>query len=291
LRVKTCQPSLPMSRLVERPMPRPKRWGEAELARLSAMVDQPSLFYWNGAQTQALLEEFRRHYPMEHAFPTSSGTAALHVAVAALRLKPGDEVIVPAITDMGSVIGILFQQAVPVFADLEPDTLNLDPADVRRRVTARTRAIMPVHFFGIPCDMGALQTIAREHGLALVEDCAQAWGARWQGQPVGTIGDLAGFSFNDFKHLSCGDGGMVVARSEEMGRDLSRWGDKDYDRVTGRRNPIELALNYRMSEPQAAVAAAQMTRLTEIVSARRRAGDRLTEQLEDTPGIRLPKAR
>lgn len=272
-------------------MPRPKRWGEAELARLSAMVDQPSLFYWNGAQTQALLQEFRRHCPMEHAFPTSSGTAALHVAVASLRLQPGDEVIVPAITDMGSVIGILFQQAVPVFADVEPLSINLDPADVRRRLTARTRAIMPVHFFGTPCDMHALRAIAAERGLAVIEDCAQAWGARWQGQPVGTIGDLAAFSFNDFKHVSCGDGGVVVARSAQAGRELSRWGDKDYDRATGRRNPAELALNYRMSEPQAAVAAAQLTRLSAIVAARRRAGERLAAGLNSMPGVLLPEVR
>ncbi len=252
------------------------------------MLGQESLFYWKGPQTTALIGEFRRHYPLQHCFPCSSGSAALHVAVAALRLKPGEEIIVPPITDMGSVIGILYQQLVPVFADLDPQTYNLDPADVRRKVTAKTRAIMPVHFAGNPCDLGALGAIAREHKLSVIEDCAQAWGARWQGKPVGTIGDTACYSFNDFKHLSCGDGGMVASNDATLGPTLQRWGDKYYDRVSGNRNIEEFAPNYRMSEPQAAVAAAQMTRLPGIVELRHRAGELLTSLLQDVPGIRLP---
>src|SRR4051812_3151780 len=148
--------------IVDEPFPQPKRWGATELARLTAMVDQKSLFYVRGPQTAALLEAFRRLYPLQHCFPTSSGSGALHVAVAALRLKPGDEVIVPPITDMGSVIGILSQQLVPVFADVDPRPYNLDPADVRRRITPRTRAIMPVHLGGNPCDMAGLLAVARE---------------------------------------------------------------------------------------------------------------------------------
>ena len=136
--------------IVDEPVPQPVRWGAPELARLTAMVQQPSLFYWKGPQTTALIEEFRRHYAFKYCYPCSSGTASLHIAVAALKLKPGDEVIVAPITDMGSVIGVLFQQGVPVFADLEPRTYNLDPADVRRKVTSRTRAIMAVHLAGNP---------------------------------------------------------------------------------------------------------------------------------------------
>jgi dTDP-4-amino-4,6-dideoxygalactose transaminase len=281
----------PTTPQVNEPLPRPQRWGAAELERLTAMVTQPSLFYWRGAQTAALLEEFRQRYPLTYCFPCSSGTASLHIAVAALRLQPGDEVIVPAITDMGSVIGILYQQAVPVFADLDPHTYNLDPADVRRRITAKTRALMPVHLAGNPCDMTALMAVAREHGLKVIEDCAQAWGARWQGQPVGLQGDLACYSFNDYKHVSCGDGGLVGTNQPTLGVGLGKWGDKFYDRETGGRDPLELAPNYRMSEPQAAVAAAQLTKLEEIVRRRNRAGSRLTEQLTGTPGLRLPGVR
>jgi dTDP-4-amino-4,6-dideoxygalactose transaminase len=280
-----------MSRLVDEPLPLPRRWGEAELARLTAMVGQASLFYWKGPQTEGLLTEFRKHYPLPYAFPCSSGSAAIHVAIAALRLQPGDEVIVPAITDMGSVIGILYQQGVPVFADLDPHTYNLDPADVRRRLTPRTRAIMAVHLAGNPADLAALGAIAREHKVVLTEDCAQAWGARWQGEPVGLRGDLACYSFNEYKHVSCGDGGIVATRDPQYGQGLSKWGDKYYDRVTGGRDPEELAPNYRMSEPQAAVAAAQLTKLADITAGRVRAGELLQAGLAGVPGLQLPAVR
>ena len=274
--------------IVDEPVPLPQRWGAAELARLTDMVKQPSLFYWKGPQTTALIEEFRRHYAFKYCYPCSSGTASLHIAVAALKLKPGDEVIVAPITDMGSVIGVLFQQGVPVFADLEPRTYNLDPADVRRKVTSRTRAIMAVHLAGNPCNTTALAAIAQEHGLALIEDCAQSWGARHQGQPIGLVGDFGCYSFNDFKHIACGDGGLVATNSEQLGPGLAKWGDKSYDRVAGGRAPEELAANYRMSEPQSAVAAAQLGKLTDIVARRNRAGELLTARLAGAPGLLLP---
>lgn len=279
------------SPIVNEPMPLPCRWGIAELNHLTAMVRQSSLFYWNGPQAARLFGEFRQHYPLQHVFPCSSGSAALHIAVAALRLQPGDEVIVPAITDMGSVIGILYQQGVPVFADLEPHTYNLDPASVRRRITDRTRAIMAVHLAGNPCDMAALMALAREHQLAVIEDCAQAWGARWQGQPVGLQGNLACYSFNEFKHVSCGDGGIVASNDVLYGPGLAKWGDKYYDRVAGGRDPEELAPNYRMSEPQAAVAAAQLTKLAGITAGRVRAGSQLTAGLTGAAGLLLPWMR
>jgi dTDP-4-amino-4,6-dideoxygalactose transaminase len=275
--------------IVDEPAPQPKRWGAAELARLTSMVDQSSLFYWKGPQTAALLEEFRRHYPLKYCFPCSSGTAALHIAVAALRLRPGDEVIVSPITDMGSVIGILYQQGVPVFADLDPHTYNLDPADVRRCITAKTRAIMAVHLAGQPCDLTALAAIAREHGVALIEDCAQSWGARHRGTPVGLVGDFGCYSFNDFKHIACGDAGIVGTHHEQHGPGLSKWGDKSYDRVAGGRSPEELAPNYRISEPQSAVAAAQLTKLADIVARRARAGALLTSLLAAAPGVIPPR--
>jgi perosamine synthetase len=276
--------------IVDEPLPLPVRWGDAELERLRPMVRQDSLFYWKGPQTAALVEGFRAQYPLAHCFPCSSGTASLHIAVAALRLKPGEEVIVPPITDMGSVIGILYQQGVPVFADLDPRTYTLDPADVGRRISGKTRAIMPVHLAGNPCDMAALGALAREKGLRVIEDCAQAWGALWQGRPVGTIGDLGCYSYNDFKHVSCGDGGMVGTNDPALGEGLSKWGDKFYDRVAGTRDPAELAPNYRMSEPQAAVAAAQMTKLPDIAARRNRAGTLLTSLLDGIPGLQPPLA-
>lgn len=281
-------PPPPTRPLVDEPQPQPKRWGAAELARLTAMVDQPSLFYWKGPQTMALVAEFQRQYPLKYCFPCSSGSAALHVAVSAVGLNPGDEVIVPPVTDMGTLLGILYQQGVPVFADIDPRTYHLDPAEVRRHITPKTRAIMAVHLGGNPCDLAALGAITREHKLVLIEDCAQAWGAQWQGRPVGTIGDFGCFSLNDFKHVSCGDGGVVGTNQEQYGPGLYRWGDKCYDRNVGGREPESLAPNYRFSEPQAAVAAAQLTKLPDIAARRNRAGDLLTSLLADVPGLLPP---
>jgi len=266
------------------------RWGAAELARLTAMVDQPSLFYWKGPQTEALLAEFRRTYPLQWCMPSSSCTAALHIAVSALQLPPGSEVITSPVTDMGSVIGVLYQQLVPVFADIDPHTYNLDPEDVRRRITPKTKALMVVHLAGNPSNMDALMAIAREHGLFVIEDCAQSWGAAYRGKPVGLFGNLACYSLNEFKHISCGDGGIVGTNDERFGPTLTKWGDKHYDRVTNNRNPEALSPNYRMSEPQAAVAAAQMARMHEIVGAHIRLGTRLLGRLRDLalPGVVLP---
>ena len=267
------------------------RWGAEELARLTAMVDQPSLFYAKGPQCGALLEEFRRTYPLQWCMPCSSGTASLHIAVAALQLPPGSEIITSPVTDMGSVIGILYQQLVPVFADIHPHTYNLDPAAVRRAITPKTRAIMPVHLAGNPSDMDALMAIAREHNLLVIEDCAQAWGAAYRGKPVGLFGDLACYSFNEFKHVSCGDGGIVGTNESRYGPTLAKWGDKHYDRVTNNRNPEALSPNYRLSEPQAAVAAAQLVKLPGIIATHIRLGSRLLGHLRRLalPGFSLPE--
>lgn len=283
--------------IVDEPFPRPVRWDEAELTRLTAALAQTSLFYWKGPQTAALFAEFRRLYPFEHLAGCSSGTAALHIALAALRLKPGDEVIVSPITDMGSVIGIIYQQAVPVFVDLDPETYNLDPAAIRRAITAKTRAIMAVHLAGNPCDMTSITVLARERGLAVIEDCAQAWGAEHQGRPVGLFGDFGCYSFNDFKHLSCGDGGMVGTNSPLYGPSLGKWGDKSYDRAAGERDvallrdPADLAPNYRITEPQSAIAAAQLPKLAAIVARRIAIAEQLTAVLAGVPGILPPVTR
>ena len=271
--------------VIEEPVPRPVRWDDRERRRLAEMIGQPSLFYWNGPQTELLLERFRRHYPLEFAMACSSGTAALHVAVLAAGIGPGDEVITSPITDMGTVTGILYQQGVPVFADLEADRYNLDPRDVERRISPKTKAILAVHLAGNPCAMEELRTLAERHGLFLIEDCAQAWGASCRGRPVGTMGDLACFSLNDFKHIGCGDGGIVATANPDLGSRLQRSADKGYDRVAGIRAPEFLAPNYRISEPQAAVAAVQMERMPEITERRRILGDLLTESLRGVPGI------
>lgn len=260
------------------------RWGEPERKQLEEMLGQDSLFYWQGPQTKLLLERFREVCPVKYAFNCSSGTAALHIAVNAVGIGPGDEVITSPITDIGTVIGVLYQQAVPVFADLGKSTHNLDVADVERRITPKTKAIIAVHLTGNPCDLDALRKLADERKLILIEDCAQAWGAKYRGRPIGTVGHLACFSLQNSKHITCGDGGIVGTNDERFGPLLQPCGDKGSNREGKRTFPL-FATNYRMSEPQAAVAAVQLTRLEAIAAKRHRLGKLLTEEIADAPGI------
>ena len=260
------------------------RWGAAELEQLTVMLKQNSLFYWKGPRTELFKERFRKHHPATSVHTCSSGTAAVHIAVAAAGTQPGDEIITAPITDIGTVTGILFQQAVPVFADLEPHTYNLNVEDVKKKITPKTRAIIAVHLAGNPCDMAALKLLADEHDLVLIEDAAQAWGAWYDGIPVGTIGHFGCFSMMNSKHISTGDGGVVCSVDQTFGPLMQKYGDKGSDRTT-RESAEVLASNYRMSEPQAAVGAAQLSRLEKIVVTRNRLGRLLTAGIADVPGL------
>ncbi|MBI4625677.1 MAG: DegT/DnrJ/EryC1/StrS family aminotransferase [Verrucomicrobia bacterium] len=267
--------------------PTPKiRWGDLERERFNAMLGQDTLFYWKGPQTTLALERFRKVCPLKYAHTCSSGTAALHIAVIAAGIGPGDEVITSPITDIGTVIGVIYQQGVPVFADLGAGTYNLDPADVERRITPKTKAIIAVHLCGNPCDMHALKAIADRHKLVLIEDSCQAWGAKFRGQPIGTAGHITCFSLQNSKHITCGDGGVVASSDERFGPLLQKSGDKGSDRSKAGGGFQMFATNYRMSEPQAAVLAAQLERLEGIAGKRARLGNLLTEKIAGLPGVR-----
>lgn len=266
-------------------MPKPVRWGEPELKQLGEAVKQDSLYYWNNKQTKLLIERYREFYGHKYVQPCSSGSAALHIAVAAAGIAPGDEVITSGITDIGTVIGVLFQNAVPVFADLEPYTGCLDPADVERKITPKTKAIIAVHLAGNPCRLAELKAIADKHKLILIEDCAQAWGALYGGKPVSSVGAIGCFSLQDSKHISCGDGGVVASADEKLGPLLTKFGDKGTNRYNPTDSATALGANYRISELQAAFVAAQLTRLEGIASKRSRLGNLLTEELAGIPGI------
>ncbi|MBI2421555.1 MAG: DegT/DnrJ/EryC1/StrS family aminotransferase [Candidatus Hydrogenedentes bacterium] len=261
----------------------PPRFGEPEKVQLDAMIQQDTLFYWKGPQTTAFTERFQQIGGHTHVMTCSSGTAALHIAVGAAGIGPGDEVITAPITDVGTIIGVIYQQGVPVFADLGAGTYNLDPAGVERRITPKTKAIIAVHLGGNPCDMDALRKIADAHGLILIEDCAQAWGAQYRGRPIGTVGDIACWSLQNSKHITCGDGGVVASNHESFGPKIQQYGDKGFNRISGVFESF--STNYRMSETQAAVAAGQLTRLEGIVAARARLGNLLTEKIAGAPGI------
>ncbi len=267
------------------PMPEPVRWGEPELAQLAEAVKQPSLYYWRNKQTGLLMERFRKFYPHKFVQPCSSGSASLHIAVAAAGIAPGDEVITSSITDIGTVIGVLFQQAVPVFAELEPYTACLDVADVERKITSRTKAIIAVHLFGNPVRMAEMKELADKHKLILIEDCAQAWGATYQGKPLGSHGQITCFSLQNSKHITCGDGGIVSTNDDKLGPLLIKFGDKATNRLYPEDSVNALGANYRMTELQAAFVAAQFNRLEGIASKRAQMGNLLTEELQGIPGI------
>src|SRR4051794_1944225 len=261
-----------------------KRWGEPERQQLNAAIEQNTMFYWQGPQTKLFTERFREVCPVKYVMTCSSGTAALHIAAAAAGIGPGDEVITTGITDVGTVIGVLYQQGVPVFADLVHNTYNLDPADVERKITPNTKAIIAVHLAGNPCRMDELKSIADKHNLILIEDCAQAWGAKYRGKPVGTIGHIACFSLQQTKQITAGDGGAVGSSDERFAPLLQRFGDKGASRTKPGLQTL-FATNYRMTELQAGFAAAQLTRLENIASTRSHNGNLLGEKITGIPGI------
>ena len=203
-----------------------------------------------------------------HAIAVSNGTVALHLALHCLGIGPGDEVIVPTFTYIASVNTIAQCGATPVFAECQGHDWLLDPADVARRITPRTKAIMPVHLYGIPCDMRALKRLAEQHGIAIVEDCAEALGTTLGGQHVGTFGDVGTFSFFGNKTVTTGEGGMVICNDDALGASM-RMTKGQGQSLTRRYWHEVIGFNYRMTNICAAIGVAQMERIDAILARKR----------------------
>ncbi|WNQ11894.1 DegT/DnrJ/EryC1/StrS family aminotransferase [Paenibacillus aurantius] len=273
----------------ETPFGTGKRFGFEEAKELLEALEQNTLFYHFGGKVKQFLSDFNDIYGVKYSVAASSGTAAIHVALGAAGVTVGDEVITSPITDQGTLVGILYQNAIPVFADLDPHTYNMVPASIEARITPRTKAIVVVHLAGNPCDMDPIMDIAAKHGIKVIEDCAQSYLTRYKGRLAGTIGDYGCFSTNDFKHISTGDGGMVTINSGDEAdfRTAHAFADKNYERFgsTVTRDLRGLAPNYRMTELQGAVGIAQLKKLHDICSKRTRHGNRITEGITGLPGI------
>jgi dTDP-4-amino-4,6-dideoxygalactose transaminase/predicted dehydrogenase len=267
---------------------RPKL-GARELSNLTRVVLSKNLSCTGGQMVPALEAEFCRYYGSPHAVASTSGTAAIHVALAALNLEPGDEVVTTPMTDMGTVIPILASNCIPIFADIDPLTGNLTADSIRQKLSPRTRAVILVHLFGQPADLSGITGLLRDEGIPLIEDCAQAHGAEYQGRKVGTFGDLGCFSFQQSKQITCGDGGVTLVNRSDLFERASLFVDKGWDRKQGARAHKFLGMNYRMTELQGAVALAQMKRLPGLLKARRESANRLIEALQDVPGVVLPR--
>jgi dTDP-4-amino-4,6-dideoxygalactose transaminase len=225
---------------------------------------------------------------IDQAVASTSGTSALHLAVAALDPNPGDEIIVTPITDFGSIIPIIAQNAVPVFADVLPGTWCVDPESVRATITDRTKAIMVVHLFGQPADLDPILAIAAERDIPVIEDCSQAYGATYKGRKVGTFGTIGCFSLQQSKHITAGDGGITVTNDAHLAYRMRLFSDKGWPREGELRTHLFYGVNYRMTELQGAVAGAQLPKLDGVLTARRRNGHLLESLLRDLPGLTLP---
>lgn len=263
------------------------RFGAPELAQLNEALQQNTLFYFKGNKVKEFTRKFAEMHGSKHCVATSSGTASIHVALVALGITLGDEVIVSPITDMGSVIGILYQNAIPVFADVHPLNYSMSPEAVEKAITPRTKAIIAVHLMGSPCDMDGLLKISKKYNIPIIEDCAQAFGAKYRDFHLGRLGTIGCFSTNDFKHISTGDGGLIVMQDENLASRAFAAADKNYHRsgINQGQSPEFLAPNYRMTELQGAVGIAQLDRLNSICSKRHNLGSQLNSLLRNTAGI------
>lgn len=264
--------------------------GDEELSQLADVIKAGQMNRVGGQKTKLLEEGFAKLIGMKHAVAVTSGTAALHTALGAINPDPGDEIITTPVTDIGTVIGILFQNCIPIFADTDSKYgYNLDPESVRKNITDRTRAIIVVHLWGAAADMDEFLAIGKEHGIPVIEDCAQAYLTEYKGKLAGTMGDVGCFSLQSSKHMTCGDGGLVVSNNDDLIRRARLFCDKGWDRSaeTYRAYPF-LGINYRITELQSAVAVAQLGKVEGVVARRRELGDMLSGKLSGIPGLLPP---
>jgi perosamine synthetase len=229
---------------------------------------------------------FADYCETSHAVTVCNGTAALHLALEVLGIGPGDEVIVPDLTFVATANAVVHAGATPVIVDVEPETLAIDPASFEAAITARTKAVIPVHLYGHPAPMDLVVAIAKKHGLWVIEDAAEAHGARWQGRRVGSWGDLAVFSFYGNKIITTGEGGMVTTQNAELADRMRFYRDHAMSRERRYFHP-EVGWNYRMTNVQAAIGVGQMARIDAFVERRKTIFQEYSRHLANVPGIRL----
>jgi perosamine synthetase len=240
-----------------------------------------------GAFVRKFEAVFGEYCGVPNALAVSNGTVALHLGLAALGIGPGDEVIVPDLTFAASINAVVYTGATPVIVDVDHATWTLDPVQLKANVTARTKAIMPVHLYGHPCHMQEIMAIARQHGLLVIEDCAEAIGSTYKGQMVGSFGDVAAFSFFGNKTITTGEGGMVLCRDAAVHDRAKRL--RDHGMSPGKRYwHDEVGYNYRMTNIQGAIGVAQMERVQDFVSIKQDLAAGYDACLRNYAGITLP---
>ncbi|GIJ29989.1 hypothetical protein Vqi01_51510 [Micromonospora qiuiae] len=253
----------------------------ADLARLLARMPDPA----GGVHGPALERELAAATGVRHAVAVSSGTAALHTALRALHIGPGDDVLVPALSVIMSVAPVIHAGARPVFVDCDPTGTDLDYDDLSRKITPSAKAILPVYLWGRPGDPARLARMAREHGLAVVEDACQAQGSRADGRLVGTIGDVGCFSLKDGKVLWAGEGGYLLTDRDGIAQRARSFRSHQLPPPPQNGRPAEVGYNYRLAEPLALIARANLARFHTLAARRRHQASLLAHLLTGTPGI------
>ncbi|MCE1204313.1 MAG: DegT/DnrJ/EryC1/StrS aminotransferase family protein [Holophagaceae bacterium] len=275
-------------------------YAEDEVAAVTAVLQSGRVNYWTGQEGRHFEEEYAAATTCRHAVALANGTNALELALVALQIPPGSEVITTPRTFIASASCVVMRGCVPVLADVDPESGNLTAETIAKVITPQTRAIIAVHLAGWPCDMDPIMTLAERHGLKVIEDCAQANGATYLGRPVGGIGHVGCFSFCQDKIITTGgEGGMLTTNDEEVWRRAWEFKDhgKSFDAVYHREhNPgfrwlhESFGTNWRMTEMQAAIGRLQLRKLPEWTRLRRRNMNLLFDSLEGHPALRIPRS-
>ena len=263
--------------------------GEEEITLLKEVISSGVLNSIRGTKVARFEREFASFYGVPYAVAVSSGTAAVHAAVAALNLEPGSEIITTPITDMGAITPILYESCVPVFADVDPFSYNVTAETIQKRITSRTKAVIVTHLFGDPCQMDGILALAAKHDLPVIEDCGQALMAEYRGQKAGTLGTIGVFSMQQGKHMTTGEGGIVITKDSGLARRIRLFVNKAWGYGDEHPDHYFLALNYRLTELQAAVAIAQLKKLPSVAARRRAMARRMDDRLRPVKGIRIPQ--
>lgn len=259
---------------------------------LSGFVAKKGNYFLGGEQVRELESLVKTYFKCGYAISVNSATAGLHVALGACGIGPGDEVIVSPYTMSASATAILMLNAIPVFADVNEDTFCIDPKEIKKAITPKTKAIVVVHLFGCPANMDEIMKLAKEHSLYVIEDCAQAPGAVYKGKLVGTIGHIGVFSLNQHKTITCGEGGFTVTGSEDLALRMQLI--RNHGEVIVGDMGLEdiyniIGCNYRMTELEAAVSIGQFKRLDFLNRHRIKLAEHLTKKLSNIKGLVLPK--
>ena len=258
---------------------------EEEQKEVLKVMESQMLTLLHGEYVKKFEEDFARYIGVKHAIAVNTGTAALHIAIAALDIGPGDEVIVPPFTFIATASSILHNNAIPIFADIDNKSYTLDPSSVSEKITDKTKAIIPVHLAGIGADTKALSKIATEYGISIIEDAAQSIGTQCYGKKVGSIGDIGCFSFYPSKNITTGEGGMITTNNDylaEQCRLIRHHGEPEWY-VYNR-----LGYNYRMTEIQGAIGRVQLRRLNDFIKIRNQNAKYLSEGISELSSITPP---